>query len=76
LYLRLLVLAENESLEPAWVAAPLYSRSKTRTSESPAQVTTVRSLEWGMNLTEKMFAWCPVLTLVFSEKVRAVPDGL
>ena len=38
------------------VERPLDSKSNTRTSESPAHVTTVRSSECGMNLTENMFA--------------------
>lgn len=46
------------------VDCPLYSRSKTLTSESPAQVTRVRSFECGINLTEKMFALWPVDTVV------------
>lgn len=46
------------------VERPLFSISKTRTSASPAQVTIVLSLEWGMNLTEKIFAEWPVETVV------------
>lgn len=42
----------------------LCSISNTRTSQSPAQVTSVASFECGMNLTENMFAVCPVATVV------------
>jgi len=43
---------------------PLYSMSNTLTSASPAHVTRVRSLEWGINLTEKIFCVWPVETVV------------
>ena len=43
---------------------PLYSRSKTLTSASPAHVTSVRSFEWGINFTENIFAEWPVDTVV------------
>jgi len=46
------------------VEQPEYSMSKTLTSASPAQVTSVRSSEWGMNFTEKIFAVWPVETVV------------
>ena len=48
--------------------------SKMRTSESPAQVTSVRSPECGMNLTEKMLAEWPVEMDVLSAK-GAVDDS-
>lgn len=59
------------------VAAALfeYSISKTRTCESPAQVTSVRSLECGMNLTEKIFAMCPVAMVVFRENGAVEESG-
>ena len=47
---------------------PLCSISNTRTSKSPAAVTRVRSLECGMNFTEKIFAVWPVATVVVREK--------
>lgn len=45
-----------------------YSMSNMRTWVSPAAVTRVRSEEWGINLTEKMFCVWPVKIWVFSEK--------
>ena len=46
---------------------PLYSMSKTLTSASPAAVTKVRSLDCGMNLTQKILAMWPVATVVVRE---------
>lgn len=42
-----------------------YSMSKIRTSESPAADMSVRSPEWGMNLTENIFSVWPVSIRVF-----------
>lgn len=54
---------------------PLYSISKTRTSASPAAVTSVWSLEWGMNLTENMLARWPVATVVVRAKGATDESG-
>lgn len=51
-----------------------YSRSKTRTWQSPAQVTSVLSLEPGINLTENIFSVWPVKTVVLSAN-RATEDS-
>lgn len=67
----LLRVAENISAAAALEAfLNEYSTSKTLTSESPAQERRVWSLEWGINLTEKIFAVWPV----FIEVVRANGD--
>ena len=50
--------------------------SKTLTSESPAQVTTVPSLECGINFTENMLAEWPVSTPVFSVNGLADSAGI
>ena len=51
------------------------SRSKTRTWQSPAHVTSVLSLEPGINLTENMFSVWPVKTVVFSANCAAEDSG-
>ena len=50
------------------VEQPVYSMSKTLTSASPAHVTSVRSAECGMNLTENMLAVWPVETAAVRAK--------
>jgi hypothetical protein len=56
----------NADADEAPLDSPEYSKSNTRTSESPAAVMTIRSLLCGMNFTEKMFWVCPVATVVAS----------
>lgn len=53
----------------------LCSISNTRTSQSPAQVTSVASFECGMNLTENIFALWPVATVVENANRDANDSG-
>ena len=53
----------------------LYSMSNTLTSASPAAVTSVLSFEYGMNLTENMFAECPVTIVVVRVKGEVEESG-
>lgn len=53
----------------------LCSISKTRTSQSPAQVTSVASFECGINLTENMFAVWPVATVVEKANLEVEYSG-
>ena len=64
-------------LEPAEsiVERQLYSISKTLTSASPAHVTSVRSFECGINLTEKILALWPVATVVVRENGKLEDSG-
>lgn len=51
------------------------SRSKTRTWQSPAHVTSVLSLEPGINLTENIFSVWPVKTVVLSANCATKDSG-
>ncbi len=51
------------------------SMSNTLTSWSPAADTNVRSLEWGMNLTENMFCVWPVDIVVANLNCEVDPSG-
>lgn len=56
---------DDDDDEDAGYDVGAYSMSKMRTSESPAADMSVRSPEWGMNLTEKIFSVWPVSIRVF-----------
>lgn len=62
-------------LAEVMVERPLCSISKTLTSASPAHVTSVRSFEWGINLTENILAVWPVATVVVRENGKLEDSG-
>lgn len=64
-----LVVANDEDAE---YEVGAYSISKIRTSESPAADMSVRSPEWGINLTENIFSVWPVSIRVFKENSGVV----